>query len=203
MRGWRWRLLMQCPYGEADADRGDDLSQPEHQEELPEEASELHGAALAGHEQVALADDRLDARPPIGAGFEFVANAVDMHVDTAVEAGQGPTDGLFGQLCLAYGMARMAREHFEQAEFCAGEFELPAIVLGTPLTRPDCQGADRDGLAGLRLATFEALQDGAQAGRQLPRATGLRYIVIRTVFEAGNPVSIVPPRRQHDDRDRT
>jgi hypothetical protein len=46
MRKRRWRDLMQGPDRDADANRGDDLSQPEHQEEFPEETPEFHGDAL-------------------------------------------------------------------------------------------------------------------------------------------------------------
>ena len=61
MWGRRWWLLMQSPDREANANRCGNLSQPEHEEKLPEEASEFHIDTLGGYEQVTLADDRLDA----------------------------------------------------------------------------------------------------------------------------------------------
>ena len=53
-----------------------------------------------------------------------------------------------------------------------------------------------------RGGTFEAAQNGLDASYKLPCGEGLGNVVVRSQFEAQNPIVLASPRSQKDDRNR-
>src|SRR5690349_15416518 len=65
----------------------------------------------------------LDPRLAVRTSAQLLANAADMHIDTTIEPGQGTVERLLGNVLLADQLSGMPREHFQQAELRAGEFQ--------------------------------------------------------------------------------
>ena len=101
-------------------------------------------------------------------------------------------------------LARVAHEVLEHAHLGRGHRHghLPRQQLPAPEVepqRPDHQGA-RPGPVAARLAAAIALQHGLDPGRQLQGIERLRQVVVGAAQQADDPLGLVAPGRQHDDR---
>src|SRR5471032_672437 len=151
---------------------------------------------------VAQAVDGLQTGAAVGDATELVAQAAQMDVDVAVEARHRPAQSLLGQDVLADRLTGMARQHFEQIEFGAGQFQRGAGPCGAALFRPHGQLADlqRAGRRGVLRHSLRAAQDGADARRQLARRARLGHVIVGAQFQADDAVGVVAAAGQHQDR---
>lgn len=114
------------------------LCQPDKQKELPEQSSHH----LFPDQLVALAIHGLDAGATVGEPAQFVADAGEMHVDTAVESCQWSSERLLRQVALAHWPACLAGEDFEQVVLGTGQVDRGAGPFDTALVGAQAKGTE-------------------------------------------------------------
>jgi hypothetical protein len=99
------------------------------------------------------------------------------------------------------GLAGALHQRRQQVELSLGQLDR---LAGQP-DQPRRPVSDLQPLGGwIGLAALERLssQDGPHSGHQLAEAERLDDVIVRPQLEAQDPLELLPPGGEHDDRDR-
>ena len=88
----------------------------------------------------------------------------------------------------------------QQVELLAGQVDLVAVDGDPAGAEVDLHRHRPDGRSGAVAAALGAAGHGPDAGDQLPEAERLDEVVVGAELEAEDPVDLVAPGRDHDDR---
>jgi len=142
----------------------------------------------------------------LGVVSEFLAQGGNVDVDAPVEDFVVPLPDFLEELVAGADLAAGAGEAEEEVELDGGEGEGAVVEGGAARGGDDAEGAEYDiasdggegGGGGLALG---AAGDGAEAGEEFAGGEGLRQVVVGADFEADDPVGLVAPGGEHENRD--